>query len=303
MTSEHALPDRARASPAALDLALEHTQDVRDKVEGCAADLASKNEVVKQQIAHGVTTLPANDSLRETEAIEAKISECADDLHEVSETLAQGVEDLKDVRSALAGAKAALAETESSLAVAQEDERRFRQQALHDAATGLPNRNLFNDRLEQAIALAGRQKWTLAVMFLDLDRFKLINDNHGHAIGDLVLTEVARRLLGHARDEDTVCRLGGDEFLYLLVNPKGPTNVERIAKHILASISVPIKIEALDLLVTPSIGVALFPEHALTGADLIACADAAMYLAKRQMCGYAVCGQAEAMDTAAVVHP
>ncbi len=88
------------------------------------------------------------------------------------------------------------------------------QRTLHDSTTGLPNRDLFDDRLTHAIALAKRHTWVLAVMFLDLDRFKYINDTHGHAVGDAVLKEVAKRLLRHARDEDTVCRNGGDEFLY-----------------------------------------------------------------------------------------
>ncbi len=104
-------------------------------------------------------------------------------------------------------------------------------------------------------------------------------------------------MLQHARDEDTVCRTGGDEFLYLLVNPQGSENVERIAQHILANIAVPIRVDALDIVVSLSIGIALFPDHATTGADLIARADAAMYCAKRQMRGYAFHGQAEATDS------
>ena len=299
MTSGPVLPAPSRALPAALNLALEHTHEVRDKVEECADDLASKNDAVKQQIAQGATTLRAHDTLRESEVMEAKIQECADDLHQVTKTLAHGVEDVKQVELALASSREALAQSESSLAVAHEDEMRFRRQAMHDAATGLPNRNLFDDRLSQAISLAQRQRWTLAVMFLDLDRFKSINDDHGHAAGDFVLKEIARRLMGHTRVEDTVCRYGGDEFLYLLVNPQGADNVERIAKEILATIAVPITIGALELVVTPSIGVALFPDHATTGAELLARADAAMYLAKRQMRGYAFCGQAEATDRAA----
>jgi diguanylate cyclase (GGDEF)-like protein len=93
------------------------------------------------------------------------------------------------------------------------------QRTLHDIAMSLPNRNLFNDRLTHAIAVAKRHTWTLAVVFLDLDRFKCINDAHGHGVGDEVLNGVAKRLLRHVRDEDTVCRSGGDEFLYLMIDP------------------------------------------------------------------------------------
>ncbi len=134
-------------------------------------------------------------------------------------------------------------------------------------------------------------------MFLDLDQFKCINDTYGHAAGDVVLKEVAHRLLQHARDEDTVCRNGGDEFLYLLVNPQGAENVERIAEHILSNIAVAIRIDAFDLVVSPSIGIALYPDHGTTGAELIARADAAMYRAKRQLRGYALHSEAEATVT------
>jgi len=297
MTSEPLAAAGARSRPAALELALEQSHDVRDKVEACADDLASKNETVKQQNADGATTLPAHDSLNASEAVEAKVQECADDLHQVTQTLAHGVEDLKLLEAALARSRRALAASESSLAVAQEGESRARLRALHDAATGLPNRSLFDDRLAHAISLAQRQQWTLAVMFLDLDHFKTINDKHGHAAGDVVLKEVAHRLIRHARDEDTVCRNGGDEFLVLLVNPQSAENVERIAEHILANIAAPIRIDALDLMISPSIGIALYPDHGTTGADLIACADAAMYHAKRQMLGFAFSGAVEAIES------
>lgn len=283
-----------RASPGPLDLALSQSHEVLDKVGECAEDLAAKNESIKQQILQGETTLPAQSLLLESEVVEAKVQECADDLLQVTETLAKGVEDLRTVQVELASSRQALARTESSLAESREEEKRSRQLALHDAATGLPNRNLFDDRLIQAISLAERNHWMLAVMFFDLNRFKRINDDHGHAAGDAVLQEVASRLLEHARDEDTVCRNGGDEFLYLLVNPQGQENVERIARNILANIARPMTINGLDLTVGVSIGIALFPQAAATGAELIAHADAAMYSAKRSGLGYALWGPQQA---------
>ena len=287
MTSTRLPPAAHHDSPSLLDLALLQSHDVRDKVGECAEDLASTNESIKQQISQGETTLPAQESLLDSEAVEAKVQECADDLHQVTQTLTKGVEDLRQVERALARSQRALARTESSLADSQEEEQRSRLRALHDAATGLPNRTLFDDRLAQAIALAERNHWALAVMFFDLDRFKRINDDHGHAAGDFVLKEIASRLLQQAREEDTVCRNGGDEFLYLLVNPQGRQNVERIAAKILASITRPMVFNGQDFNVGVSIGIALFPESATTGADLIARADAAMYSAKKQGIGYA----------------
>jgi two-component system cell cycle response regulator len=155
--------------------------------------------------------------------------------------------------------------------------------ALHDSTTGLPNRDLFNDRLTHAIALAKRHAWTLAVMFLDLDRFKYINDKHGHAVGDAVLKVVANRLLEHARDEDTVCRNGGDEFLYLLIDPKGRENLGRIADTLLNRIVQPIDLGDLKPAIQASIGIAVYPVDGTTGEQLIRNADTAMYRAKRSV--------------------
>jgi two-component system cell cycle response regulator len=159
------------------------------------------------------------------------------------------------------------------------------QRTLHDSTTGLPNRDLFDDRLTHAIALAKRHSWTLAVMFLDLDRFKNVNDTHGHAVGDGVLKEVAKRLLQHARDEDTVCRNGGDEFLYLLMNPQSSENIERIADALLNTIGQPIDMGDLQPVIKVSIGIAIYPENGTTGEQLIKNADTAMYLAKKTTAG------------------
>jgi diguanylate cyclase (GGDEF)-like protein len=159
------------------------------------------------------------------------------------------------------------------------------QRVLHDSMTGLPNRDLFGDRLTHAIALAKRHAWTLAVMFLDLDRFKCINDTHGHAVGDGVLKEVAKRMLEHAR-EDTVCRNGGDEFLYLVMNPQGNENIERMADVLLKNIAQPIDMGDLQPVIKASIGIAIYPDDGATGDQLIRNADTAMYRAKKSMIGY-----------------
>jgi two-component system cell cycle response regulator len=165
--------------------------------------------------------------------------------------------------------------------------KKLEQKALYDSMTGLPNRGLFDDRLAHAIALATRHAWTLAVMFLDLDRFKCINDTHGHAVGDRVLKEVAKRLLQHARDEDTVCRNGGDEFLYVLMNPQGGENIQRIAEALVQTIGQPIDMGELQPAIKASIGIAIYPDDGTTGEQLIRNADAAMYRAKTRTNGCA----------------
>jgi diguanylate cyclase (GGDEF)-like protein len=271
-------------APAAVALAtaLEKSHDVKAKVEACADDLASANEVLKERIADGATTLAAGKALSDNEAVEAQIQACVIDLHDVTDSLAQGVDDHRRNETALTQSLEALARTQAALASSLEQERAATRRSLHDQLTDIPNRRLFDDRLEHAIAIAQRRGWTLAVMFFDIDRFKSINDAHGHATGDIVLKAVASRLLGHARDEDTVCRNGGDEFLCLLMNPQGRENVERIAGVLSQGVALPIDVDGIRLLPDVSIGIALFPEHGTSGDALVRAADAAMYRAKAQ---------------------
>ena len=156
----------------------------------------------------------------------------------------------------------------------------IRHMAFHDALTDLPNRALLMERLGRQIAVAAREQRILAVMFLDLDRFKFVNDNLGHDVGDDVLKTVAQRLLALVRQVDTVARLGGDEFVVLLENPAGRDQVALIAKRIVTAINEPMEFRGKVAQVGTSIGVAVYPDDGSTGADLIKNADAAMYAAK-----------------------
>ncbi len=299
MTSDRVEKKGRGDAPDALDLALEQSHEVKAKVETCADDLATANEIVKEQIAGGTTVLSAHETLLAGTTVENTVQECADDLHEVTETLAQGIEDLAQTEIALTESREILADTQAALAISQEEERDARRRALHDSMTGLPNRDLFDDRLSNAISLARRHDWTLAVMFLDLDGFKKINDTHGHAVGDAVLKEVARRLSLHSRDEDTVCRNGGDEFLYLLVNPQGKENIERIAGLVSANIAKPIAVGRGQFVVNASIGVAVYPLDGATGDELIKSADTAMYRAKKHESGCVIFDTVEKESTSA----
>ncbi|MCG7913179.1 MAG: EAL domain-containing protein [Candidatus Thiodiazotropha weberae] len=154
--------------------------------------------------------------------------------------------------------------------------------AHHDSLTNLPNRLLFEDRLEHALAQAKRQKRQLAVLFLDLDRFKNINDSLGHAMGDELLKEVAKRLQNILRDDDTAARLGGDEFTVLVENLEDPSQAAVVAAKIQDKFKAPFKIAGRELHVTASIGISIFPEDGRDVADLTKNADAAMYQAKEQ---------------------
>jgi len=160
-------------------------------------------------------------------------------------------------------------------------EEQVRHLAHHDALTGLPNRRLLEDRLEQALVRAKRQHLLAAVLFIDLDRFKLVNDTLGHRIGDLLLQAVANRLRELLREGDTVSRVGGDEFVLVLPDLHTPDAASDIAQKLLDSLAQPYLIDGHELLATPSIGISIFPKDGLEVGTLISRADAAMYHAKQ----------------------
>jgi diguanylate cyclase (GGDEF)-like protein len=152
--------------------------------------------------------------------------------------------------------------------------------AYYDALTGLPNRTLLRDRLASAVASARRRKEKVALLFLDLDRFKLINDSLGHTCGDLLLQHVAERLKKLARAQDTVARLGGDEFLLILTGAKDVADAAVAAARVVKSMTAGFAIQGHSLSVSCSVGISMFPEHGADGETLIKNADAAMYSAK-----------------------
>ncbi len=186
-------------------------------------------------------------------------------------------DDVSAEHAAREGLERLVAEATTELRDAQA---RAQHLADHDALTGLPNRRLLEDRLTQALALSQRNRKQTAVMFVDLDRFKAINDSLGHAVGDLVLKEVASRLVKQLRVGDTVCRIGGDEFVVVLPEAKRSTDAANVAAKIIETLSLPVQAAERELTVTPSIGIAVFPEDGRDAEMLIRNADAAMYHAK-----------------------
>lgn len=160
-------------------------------------------------------------------------------------------------------------------------EQKIEHLAHHDYLTGLPNRALFMDRLEQSLSLAKRGNHKTAILFLDLDSFKCINDTLGHQTGDLLLQEVAIRLKKVVRDSDTVARAGGDEFILVLNDVGSHENASLAAKNIIAALSEPFALAGQSCHMGGSIGISLFPDDARDSATLLIQADEAMYAAKR----------------------
>ena len=179
------------------------------------------------------------------------------------------------------GAVVGLMTLASDITESTENLARIEHLAYHDGLTALPNRSLLSDRIRCAIASAARQQSQFGILFLDLDDFKLINDNFGHAAGDQLLVEIARRLSTCVRASDTVARMGGDEFAILAADIKNIEALEALAQHIIKQFSVPFMVDNTVMMATMSIGAVRYPIDAQHLDDLMRYADTAMYVAKK----------------------
>ncbi len=192
-------------------------------------------------------------------------SRCADELKNVQQTLG---------------------ETKAALEVAKKGEKRAQLLALYDPLTKLANRALFEEKLNTAIAMADRRKWRLAILFIDIDSFKAVNDTCGHEAGDIVLREIARRLVNCVREEDTASRYGGDEFVCLLIDSICREDIAGTVHRVMETISAPIKVEGQLIVVSASIGISVYPDDGMEALQLIRNSDVAMYRAKKEGLGF-----------------
>ena len=246
---------------------------IKDMVQNCANDLSTVNTVLKEELSIKNPQPSIKNAIMKNTTVESKVQLAVDELNIVNNALKDEVKERELIEQELEAVK-----IEKDLAT---------EASLHDALTGLPNRALFYDRLEHGLEQAKRHGWNLAVMFLDLDKFKQINDEYGHDIGDQVLITIAKRLKEITRSDDTICRFGGDEFLYLLMEVKSQRAVVKIIKKLIKTIALPCDDIKPNLVVSPSIGVSLFPKNADNLEDLIQSADEAMYSAKKNKLAYA----------------
>ena len=211
-------------------------------------------------------TLPSNCVLIDRDGREVFIEDSVAPIHDREGTVTGAVIVFRDVSAARARAK------------------QMTHLAEHDCLTGLPNRSLFYDRVGQAISLAHRHRGQAAVLFLDLDDFKRINDSLGHAAGDKLLQSVARRLLACVRDPDTVSRYGGDEFALLLQDVHRPQDAAATARRVLSALGEVHSVDGHQVHVTASIGMSVYPDDGFDAETLIGNADTAMYRAKKNGC-------------------
>lgn len=190
------------------------------------------------------------------------------------------VQGSEDVAQLVVGFNSMIGELRQRELAKQRAEAKLQQMALVDELTGLPNRRLLFDRLAQSLARARRDKCRLALLFIDLDGFKLVNDNLGHAIGDALLSEVAKRLQAGSRESDTVARIGGDEFSVILDHIQENDDASKVAENLLDALRKPFQIDGHSVHVGASIGISIFPDHGDEGGYLLQQADCAMYAAK-----------------------
>ncbi|MFA6179114.1 MAG: GGDEF domain-containing protein [Candidatus Methylopumilus sp.] len=261
------------ATTTSLSEVLGHSEQIKAVVEECADELSSVNVVLKEGFADIDQQPEVEDAIEKSGEIEDKVQEAAEQLSVVNQALEHELREREML--------------EHQLVAVREQEESARHAAFHDPLTALPNRVLFNDRLEHGLAQAKRHGWTQAIMFLDLDDFKGINDLYGHDAGDLVLQTISKRLLENTRIDDTVSRHGGDELVYLLMEVEGKQDIVLIAEKIIKTIQQPCDIGICKLVINPSIGISVFPGDGELADILIKSADKAMYQAKRTKSGYA----------------
>lgn len=266
------LPADTQATKS-LSKVLNDSELVRGMVKESADELASVNVVLNEALPNRNRPPGLETALDRSDAVEIKVQDASEKLSQVNRALEIEVMERHHL--------------EQELVKVTDQQKETLHASLHDALTGLPNRVLFNDRLEHGIEQAKRHGWALAVMFLDLDKFKTINDTYGHAAGDAVLLAVANRLTETTRSDDTISRYGGDEFLYLMMEVNEDQDAAIVAKKIIKAVQTPCDTSAGKLKVNTSIGISIYPRDGTTAEALIMNADAAMYRAKENKFGYA----------------
>jgi diguanylate cyclase len=259
----------------------------RDVAIGDWDDLLSAVKArLKLTVGEGLPATSERD-VHDAHWFQASVLECVAALDQLHTTLTHELDRCRQLKVEVAEAETALAQARAELAGTRAGERRARHLAMHDGLTSLPNRRFFGEQLDHALAQVAPRRPAIAVLYLDLDGFKPINDAHGHATGDELLKIVAARLARAVRAGDMVGRLGGDEFACLLADSLNREQLTQLASKLVDAVSAPLQVGPLKLTVRPSIGIAICPTDGITAEALLKSADTAMYRAKRHQCGYA----------------
>lgn len=263
-----------------LKLVLEQSENIKEKVKEAAEQINSVNAVLKQEEKDSYPYSTMEEAIAQIQEAEQKVTKAVGDLQQVNTELAKQVAKRIDIELELNQTKSDLFDIRADLSKSQVNEKDALYMALHDSLTGLPNRLLLEQRLDHGLTQARRYGWKLAIMFIDLDKFKDINDLYGHDTGDKVLISVAERLQASVRGEDMVCRWGGDEFICLLLNVNHEADVISLANKMVDQISQECDFDGTAVSVSATIGIALCPRDGETAEVLFKQVDRAMYRSK-----------------------
>ncbi|MBN1192741.1 MAG: GGDEF domain-containing protein [Coriobacteriia bacterium] len=270
----------ARVEGDSLQHVLGRSRKIKDAIKRAAGRLTSANAFLKRKKRASETARTVEEAMITYERVENEVAGAAVDLAQVNTELAVEVVARAGMESELADTKTDLEEARDDLLQSRANEHEAREVALHDTLTGLPNRALFDQAFDHGLIQARRHGWGLAVLFIDIDEFKSINDSHGHHVGDEVLLMVADRLHSFVRAEDMVSRWGGDEYVCLLLEVRQETDVARLAEKMVHGIAGTFESGGGPLSIGCSIGIAMYPADGETADTLLKNADAAMYRAK-----------------------
>jgi diguanylate cyclase (GGDEF)-like protein len=263
-----------------LENVRDQSEEIKENVEEAADQLSSVNAVLTNDDKVIPPFPTIEEVIAQNEEAEKKVTKAAEDLHQVNAKLSEQVVDRINIESELKQTKKDLLELRTDLSKSQAKEKDALHIALHDPLTGLPNRLLLEQRLDHGLAQSRRHGWKLALLFIDLDKFKNINDSYGHDIGDKVLITVAQRLQDFVRGEDMVSRWGGDEFICILLNIKLEDEVINLAKKMVARIGEDCNFDGTIVSIRATIGIALCPKDGETADILFKQVDRAMYRSK-----------------------
>ena len=261
------------APAESLSMVLGDVEHVKDLLTQSLMELTHVNFALSTEIDQKLVAPNVNRVLQQNQLVAQRVLRMSDKVASVAQALQVQMQDRRNLVQ--------------QLAAAHEQEFAISNGAMHDALTGLPNRVLFNDRLERGLAHARRCDLALTVMCVDLDAFQEVNDFHGHDAGNTVLQTIAERLQEHTREDDTVSRQTGDEFLFMFMGSGDVRAVARLAQKIGKRIETPCRFQTREISVKASIGIAQFPRNGGTADALVREADAAMFVAKRDRRGYA----------------
>lgn len=262
--------------------------------------LSAVKSRLRSTVGELLAVLPEHQLPDAAHRVQASVLECVSALDQLHLTLSHELARRQQLEREVIETQAVLAGARHQLIATRAGEQHARHRASHDALTALPNRSSFHERLEHALADPELRRRGLALLCVDLDGFKAVNDEHGHDAGDEMLRIVAARLARSVRADDMVGRVGGDEFACLLADVPSREQLSHLACKIFDAVGAPMKIGPLQLTIHASIGIAVCPTDGASAEGLLKSADYAMRRAKRQNTGYAFCAESATADAGVI---